>query len=76
MPYPLSLRRPEDMMAERGIAVERSTARLWAIELLPLLEKAFRHHKRPVEKRWKMDDAYIRLKAEWTYLLRRRQEWR
>src|SRR5580700_5268605 len=40
--YPLSLRHLEEMMAERGVSVEHSTVRRWAIKLLPAFEKAFR----------------------------------
>jgi len=68
--YPLSRRNLEEMMAERGIAVDHSTVHRWAIKLLPVLEKAFRHHKRPVGKSWKMDETYIRVKGEWSYLYR------
>ena len=46
--YPLSLRHLEEMMAERGIAVDHSTVHRWAIKLLPVLEKAFRRCKRAV----------------------------
>src|SRR5258705_3567671 len=58
------------MMAERGIAADHSTVHRWAIKLLLVLEKAFRHHKRPVGKSWKMDETYIRVKGEWRYLYR------
>ncbi|KKB60958.1 hypothetical protein WM40_26080, partial [Robbsia andropogonis] len=34
--YPLSLRHLEEMMAERGIAVDHSTVHRWALKLLPL----------------------------------------
>jgi putative transposase len=68
--YPLSLRNLEEMMAERGIAVDHSTVHRCAIKLLPVLEKAFRHHKRPVGKSWKMDETYIRVKGERSYLYR------
>jgi len=40
--YSLSLQHLEEMMAERGVAVDHSTVHRWAIKLLPLLEKAFR----------------------------------
>jgi hypothetical protein len=46
--YGLSVRNLEEMMAERGIQVDHSTVHRWAIKLLPVLEKAFRRHKRPV----------------------------
>jgi len=36
--------------------------------LLPVLEKAFRRTQRPVEKSWRMDETYIRVKGEWRYL--------
>ncbi|BDC44738.1 hypothetical protein PTKU15_80350 [Paraburkholderia terrae] len=48
--YPLSLRNHEEMMAERGIAVDHSTVHRWAIKLLPVLEKTFRRCKRSVGK--------------------------
>ncbi len=59
--YPLSLRQLEEMMAERGIAVDHSTVHLWAIKLLLLLEKAFRRCKRTVGRSWRMDETYIRI---------------
>ena len=37
--YSLSLRNLEEMMAERGIAVDHSTAHRWVIKLVPLLQK-------------------------------------
>jgi putative transposase len=68
--YPLSLRHLEEMMAERGVSVDHSTVHRWAIKLLPVLEKAFRHRKRPVGKSWRMDETYIRVKGDWRYLYR------
>lgn len=43
-------------MAERGIAVEHSKLHRWVIRLVPLLDKAFRRHKRSVGRRWRMDE--------------------
>jgi putative transposase len=68
--YPLSLRHLEEMMAERGIAVDHSTVHRWAIKLLPVLEKAFRRCKRAVGKSWRMDETYVKVKAQWKYLYR------
>jgi transposase-like protein len=68
--YPLSLRHLEDMMAERGVSVDHATVHRWAIKLLPVLEKAFRHRKRPVGKSWRMDETYIRVNGKWRYLYR------
>ncbi len=68
--YPLSLRHLEQMMAERGIAVDHSTVHRWALKLLPVLEKAFRRCKGRVGRSWRMDGTYIRIRGEWRYLYR------
>jgi hypothetical protein len=61
--YELSVRNLEETMAERGIQVDHSTVHRWAIKLLPVLEKAFRYHKRPVGRSWRVDETYIKVKA-------------
>src|SRR5258707_113874 len=68
--YGLSVRNLEEMMAERGIQVDHSTVHRWAIKLLPVLEKAFRYHKRPVGRSWRVDETYIKVKGQWKYLYR------
>jgi transposase-like protein len=68
--YPLSLRNLEEMMAERGVAVDHSTVHRWAIKLLPVLEKAFRRCKRAVGKSWRMEETYVKVRGEWQYLYR------
>src|SRR5471032_3064984 len=68
--YGLSVRNLEEMMAERGIQVDHSTVHRWAIKLLPVLEKAFRRHKRPVDRSWRVDETYIKVKGHWKYLYR------
>jgi putative transposase len=49
--YSLSLRDLEEMMAERAIGVDHSTAHRWVIKLVPLFEKAFRKKKTPGGKK-------------------------
>jgi transposase-like protein len=68
--YPLSYRRLEEMMEERGVFVDHSSINRWAIRFLPLLEKVFRKHKRPVGGSWRMDETYIKVKGVWKYLYR------
>jgi transposase-like protein len=58
------------MMEERGIIVDHSTLHRWVIRLVPLLDKAFRRHKRTVGRRWRMDETYIKIKGQWKYLYR------
>ncbi|WP_274851781.1 IS6 family transposase [Serratia marcescens] len=68
--YALSLRNLEEMMAERGIIVDHSTLHRRVIRLVPLLNKAFRRHKRSVGRGWRMDETYIKVKGQWKYLYR------
>jgi putative transposase len=68
--YSLSLRDLEKMLAERGMDVDHSSVHRWVIKLVPLLEKAFRKHKRPVGRSWRMDEIYVKLKGKWKYFYR------
>jgi putative transposase len=68
--YPLSLRQLEEMMAERGLEVDHSSVHRWVIKLVPVFEKAFRRHKRPVGKSWRMDETYVKVRGQWKYLYR------
>jgi putative transposase len=68
--YSLSLRNLEEMIAERGFEVDHSTVHRWVIKLVPLFEKTFRKHKRPVGRSWRMDETYIKVRGEWKYLYR------
>jgi putative transposase len=68
--YSLSYRNLEEMMEERGISVDHSTVNRWAIRFLPLLEKIFRKHKRPVGVSWRMDETYVKVNGQWKYLYR------
>ena len=61
--YPLSYRHLEEMMKEHGVFVDHSSINRWTIRFLPLLEHAFRQHKRPVGSSWRMDETYIKIKG-------------
>ena len=55
--YPLSLRQLEEMMTERGVAVDHSTIHRWAIKMLPVLTAVCRRRKRPVGRSWRLDET-------------------
>jgi putative transposase len=66
--YPLSTRHVEELMRERGVPVDHATVNRWVLQYSPRLEEAFHRCKRPVGRRWRMDETYIRVKGEWRYL--------
>jgi putative transposase len=68
--YPLSTRHVEELMRERGVHVDHSTVNRWVIKYSQPLEDAFHRCKRPVQVSWRMDETYIKVKGEWSYLYR------
>jgi putative transposase len=68
--YPLSYRHVEELMEERGVALDHATVQRWVVKYSPLLEEAFHRRKRPVWVSWRMDETYIKVKGEWRYLYR------
>ena len=68
--YPLSYRQVEELMEERGVSVDHATIQRWVLKDSPLLEENFHRRKRPVGRRWHMDETYIRVKGQWRYLYR------
>src|SRR5574339_716606 len=69
--YPLSYRHLEEIMEERGVAVDHSNIYRWVQKFTPKLEAVFRKgKKRPVGTSWRMDETYIKIKGQWKYLYR------
>jgi putative transposase len=66
--YPLSLRNLEEMMHERGVTVDHSTIHRWILRLMPVLERTFCQRKRVVGTSWRMDETYVKVSGQWTYL--------
>lgn len=66
--YPLSYPHIEQMMEARGALVDHFSINRWSIRFLPVLEKIFRQHKRPVTKSCRMHETYINVKFVWEYL--------
>jgi transposase-like protein len=68
--YSLSYRDLEELMQERGYAVDHSTVQRWVVHYAPRIEKAFRKNKKRIGNRWRLDETYIKIKGEWKYLYR------
>ena len=68
--YRLSYADVVEWFAERGLVVDRSTVYRWVQRFLPLFGEAARAHRRPVGKKWRVDETYVRLQGRWTYVYR------
>jgi transposase-like protein len=68
--YSLSYRDLEEMMAERGVAVDHSTINRWVLKFAPELDKNIRPFLNPTNDSWRVDETYIEVKGEWKYLYR------
>ncbi|MEI5682503.1 IS6 family transposase [Mesorhizobium sp. CCNWLW179-1] len=68
--YGLSLRDMKEMMAERGIIIDHSTIHHWVVHFSPVLLNRFNRRKRAVGSKWHMDETYIKVRGQWTYLYR------
>ena len=68
--YPISYRQLEEMMGERGVAVDHSTLNRWVIKYAPEFEKVFPRRQCPVGRSWRMDETYVKIKGKSAYLYR------
>jgi len=68
--YPISYRQLEEMMGERGVAVDHSTLSRWVIKYAPEFEQAFRRRQRPVGRSGRLDETYVKIKGKWAYFYR------
>jgi transposase, IS6 family len=68
--YSLSYRDLEEMMEERGLAVDHTTIYRWVQAYAPELEKRIRPHLRLTDDSYRVDETYIKIKGKWYYLYR------
>lgn len=66
----LSYRDLEELLAERGVAVDHSTIWRWVQRYAPELEQRLRRHLKPTNRSWRVDETYVRVKGRWCYLYR------
>ena len=68
--YGISYRDLEEIMAERGVKVDHATLNWWVIDYAPLIAAEAKKRKRPVASSWRIDETYVKIKGQWTYLYR------
>ena len=68
--YPLSYEHVAELMAERGVEVDASCIWRWVQAYAPQLNKRCRPYLKPVNKSYRIDETYIRVKGEDRYLYR------
>ena len=59
-----------EWLAERGLAVDRSTVNRRVQRFLPLFAEAARQYRCPVGGHWRVDETYCRLRGRWAYCYR------
>jgi transposase, IS6 family len=68
--YALSLRNLEEIMAERNVHVDHVTIWRWIQQYAPELSRRCRLELRRTKGSWRVDETYLRVAGNWTYLYR------
>jgi IS6 family transposase len=69
--YGVSYRDLEQMMGEGGVSADHSTIYRWVQSYAPEIEKRLRWQWRgPRSTSWRVDETYVKVRGEWTYLYR------
>ena len=68
--YPLSYQHVAELVAERGVEVDASCIWRWVQAYAPELNKRCRPYLKPVNKSYRIDETYIKVKGEDKYLYR------
>jgi IS6 family transposase len=68
--YALSYRDVEELMQERGLAVDHTTIFRWVQRYAPELDKRCRPRLNATNDSYRVDETYIKIKKRWYYLYR------
>ena len=60
----------EELLAERGGAMDHSTIWRWVQRYAPELKQRLLRHLKPTNLSWRVDETYVRVKGRWCYLYR------
>ena len=67
--YGISYRDLEEMLTERGVAVDHSTIYRWVQYYAPkILDKLKCYWKPSLGLSWRVDETYVKVKGKWVYL--------
>jgi IS6 family transposase len=73
LPLRVSYRDREEMLTERGVAVDHTTIYRWIQRYAPELDKQTRWYRRVCEWRaqsWRVEETYLRIGGKWCYWYR------
>jgi transposase, IS6 family len=59
-----------EWLAERGFVVDRTAIYRWVQRFLPLFGVAARRYRRPVGRRWRVDETYCEYRGKQAYIYR------
>jgi transposase-like protein len=68
--FGLSYRNVEELLAERGVAVDHVTVYRWVLRFTPLLAEAARPCRHGAGDRWQVDETYVKVAGRWRYAYR------
>jgi IS6 family transposase len=68
--YGLSYRDVEELLAERGITVDHVTVYRWVQRFTPEFAEAARACRHVPGDRWFVDETYLKIAGQWSYLYR------
>ena len=68
--FKLSYRDLVEMMAERGLDLAHTTILRWGRRHVPEFIKHWNRFRKPVGRSWRVDETYIKVRGQWTYLYR------
>jgi transposase-like protein len=67
-PFQAELSRLVEMMAERGLDLAHTTILRWVRRYVPEFIKHWNRFRKPVGRSWRVNETYIKVRGQWTYL--------
>jgi transposase, IS6 family len=58
------------MMAERSLLISHTTILRWVQQYSPIINSRIKKHLNPTNDSWRVDETYIKIKGQWSYLYR------